>query len=288
MSISIRTLLFAGYGLLVALANAPVLGALVEVSRNEPSASHALLIPFVTLALIYHRRTPIFSTVRFAWPAGLGVILAGLALWVGVSLGGWPEGQDDALACRVGALVVLWFGGFLLLYGRDAFRAALFPLLFLGFMIPIPGVLLDGATALLKSGTAESTAGLFSVTGTPYHRQEFVFHLPSVVIEIADACSGIRSSIALLLTSLLVGYTYLRNPWTRSLLVLAIVPVTILKNGIRIVSLSLLAIHVDPAFLDGRLHHDGGIVFFLLSLLMLQPLLVLLRNSETSLQAQRT
>jgi exosortase len=146
--------------------------------------------------------------------------------------------------------------------------------------------LLEGITQFLKAGTAETVAALFSVTGTAYHRQDFVFKLPSVVIEVADACSGIRSSIALMLTSLLVGYTYLTSPWKRALLLLAVVPLTIVKNAIRIVTLSLLAIHADQSYLNGSLHHDGGIVFFLLSLLLLLPLLVWLRKSEAGLQPQ--
>jgi len=84
----------------------------------------------------------------------------------------------------------------------------------------------------------------------------------------------------LLLTSLLAGHTFLRTPWTKTVIVLAILPVTILKNGVRIVTLSLLAMHVDPGFLAGQLHHEGGIVFFLLALVMLAPVLFLLRRSE--------
>ena len=107
--------------------------------------------------------------------------------------------------------------------------------------------------------------------------------LPKFVIEIADECSGIRSSIALLLTSLMVGHMFLRTWWKKALLVAAIFPMAMLKNGIRIVSLSLLASYVDPGFLTGQLHHDGGIVFFLLSLALLAPLFLLLCRSDTAL-----
>jgi exosortase/archaeosortase family protein len=65
-------------------------------------------------------------------------------------------------------------------------------------------------------------------------------------------------------------------------MVLAILPLAVLKNGIRIVTLTLLAIHVDPGFLSGQLHHEGGIVFFLLSLAMLAPLLFILRRYEVA------
>jgi len=101
-----------------------------------------------------------------------------------------------------------------------------------------------------------------------------------VVIEIADECSGIRSSIALVLTGLLAGHTFLREHWTKALLLIAVLPVTLLKNGIRIVTLTLLALHVDSGFLTGQLHHEGGIVFFVISLAMVAPLVPILRRAE--------
>jgi exosortase/archaeosortase family protein len=104
--------------------------------------------------------------------------------------------------------------------------------------------------------------------------------LPNVTIEIAKECSGIRSATALLITCLAAGYLLLRLPWTRAVLLFATIPVLILKNGIRITTLTLLAIHVDPGFLDGRLHHQGGVVFFAVGLLMLLPVLWWLQRVE--------
>jgi exosortase/archaeosortase family protein len=98
---------------------------------------------------------------------------------------------------------------------------------------------------------------------------------------VADACSGIRSGIALILTALLAGHMFLRSPWKKALLVAAVLPIAVLKNGLRIVSLSLLAIHVDPGILAGRLHNDGGIAFFLLALTLLLPILGLLRRWDS-------
>ena len=73
---------------------------------------------------------------------------------------------------------------------------------------------------------------------------------------------------------------FLRNAWTKSVLLLAVLPMAILKNAIRIVSLTLLSIHVDPGFLTGQLHHEGGIVFFALTLALAFPILLLLRSLE--------
>jgi len=273
-------MVFGLVNLVLIAVGAGALRDLVAFSRGNDTASHVILVPFVTIVLMYQNREAIFASIRSALPAGSVVIFVGMGL---LAAGRWFSGAvspQDSLSISVAGLVVSWAGGFLLCYGREAARVALFPLLFLGFTIPIPTAVIDGATSVLKSGSTQATAGLFSLTGTPYFRQGFVFSLPSFVIEIADECSGIRSSIALLLTSLLAGHTFLRTPWTKTVLVLASLPVTVLKNGVRIVTLSLLAMHVDPGFLTGQLHHEGGIVFFLLALVMLAPVLFFFRRFE--------
>jgi exosortase len=284
VSASRRTnLLFVAYSVCVLAANIRVLRGVFDLSRQNPTDSHLILIPFVTLVLLYQKRDAIFSSVQSAVPAGAGLILFGLGLaWAG-TLHRSSGSRDDSLTLMASGLVVLWIGGFLLCYGRNAFRAALFPLLFLGFMIPLPGALLDGVTGVLKTGSAQTVAGLFTLTGTLYHREGYLFAFPQFAIEIADECSGIRSSIALLLTTLLAGHMFLQSGWKKVLLAALVVPFAMVKNGIRIVSLTLLAMHVDPSFLTGQLHHEGGFVFFLLTLAMLAPLLVVLHNSETAL-----
>jgi exosortase len=186
------------------------------------------------------------------------------------------------LSISVAGLVVAVVGGFLFAFGRHAFRAALFPLCFLVFTVPLPSFVIDGATQLLKVGSTEVVAWLFTLTSTPYYREGFVFALPTAVIEIADECSGIRSSIGLMLTGFLACHTFLQRGWTRAVLLGVVLPMTVLKNGIRIVGLSLLAMYVDPEFLTGQLHHEGGIVFFLLALALLAPVLIVLRRLEPS------
>ena len=107
-----------------------------------------------------------------------------------------------------------------------------------------------------------------------------MFSLPGITIEVAKECSGIRSSLVLLITSLLAGHLYLRSAWTKTLLSVAVLPLAIVKNGIRIVTLTLLSIYIDPSFLTGQLHRGGGIVFFLLALVILAPVLWWLQRSE--------
>ena len=279
-----------GFGLFLVLLLAMgsgVLKDLVALSRSDATASHVVLIPFVTLALILWEREHVFISIRLAVRDGLLLILSGAAVLLVAGLGFSSAVNQDQLSLEMAGLFVMGLGGFLFFYGPDAFRAALFPLLFLGFVVPIPTAVVDGATAALKAGSVEAVAGLFSLTGTPYLRDGFVFSLSNVAIEIADECSGIRSSIGLLLTSLLGAHTFLTRRWSKGVFLLAIFPIAVLKNGIRIVTLTLLAIHVDPSFLTGQLHHEGGVVFFVLALGMLMPILFWLRRCEAQRERVR-
>jgi exosortase len=236
-----------------------------------------MLVPFVSIALIYANRITIFSSVRTQPGLGLPLVFAGIGL---VLVGQFAVEGTNALSVSVGGLALSWIGGYVVFYGAGAARAALFPLAFLAFMIPPPGAAIAAATQILKSGSAETVAQLFSLTGTPYHRHDFVFSLSGVTIEIADECSGIRSSLGLLLTSLVAGHVELTRSWTKILLALAALPVALLKNAVRIVVLTLLSMHVDPSFLTGRLHHEGGAAFFVLGLGMMVPLFLLLQRLE--------
>ncbi len=271
---------FAAYTICLLAANAGVVAALVEFSQRDVTASHVILVPFVSIALIYANRTAIFSSVTTTLSLGLPIVAAG----IGLSLVGQfaLAGGTQAMSVSVAGLALSWTGGYVLFYGAAAARAALFPLAFLVFMIPPPAVAIDAATQLLKTGSTETVAQLFTLTGTPYHRQGFVFSLPDLTIEVADECSGIRSSIALLLTSLIAGHSQLKSPWAKVMLAFAVLPIALLKNGIRIVALTLLAMHVDPSFLTGQLHHEGGVVFFLLALALMVPLFLLLQRLETA------
>ena len=284
MSLRKRTILFSAYCLVLVAASPHVWVEYLRFARENDSASHIVLIPLITITLIVQNRRAIFSGVASSWIPGSLTVLIGAVIWAGAAtLRLSASSQIDSLTATVAASVILSIGGFLLFFGRQAFRSAMFPLLFLAFMVPIPRSLLDVAVDVLKNGSTEVVAVLFNLTGIPHYREGHVFSLPTVAIEIADECSGIRSSIALLITGLLAGNTFLKHSWSRVALVIAVLPLAILKNGIRIVSLSLLATYVDPSFLTGQLHNEGGILFFLLSLGLLIPVVRMLRLSETRL-----
>ena len=148
--------------------------------------------------------------------------------------------QNDFTSIIALSAVVFINGAFILSYGFQAFKAALFPLLFLVFVIPIPSALMDGFIYFLQVGSTEFTNLLFMATGVPFLREGFVFHLPGMSVEVAKQCSGIRSSLALLITAILAGHMFLKTGWKKVFLAVLIIPVTMFKNGIRILILTLI------------------------------------------------
>ena len=107
-----------------------------------------------------------------------------------------------------------------------------------------------------------------------------MFRLAGFNIEVAKECSGIRSSVALLIIALVVGHLLLRTFWRQVVLVMVGLLIMVVKNGVRIATLTILGQYVDPGFLYGRLHHDGGMVFFFLGLILLLPVLWFLKRGE--------
>ena len=147
-------------------------------------------------------------------------------------------------------------------------------------MVPLPDVVLDRTICALQEGSTEIAYLIFQAVGTPVLRHGFLLSVPGVTIEVAKECSSIRSSIALFITCLLAAHLYLRTGWKMFVLVLLSLPLSIIKNGIRIATLTLLSIYVDPSFLTGKLHHEGGFVFFFLALLILWPVFLWLERSD--------
>ena len=213
-------------------------------------------------------------------PSGVAVVLSGMILYWLAARGPIPQEGHWPLSVETLALLFVWAGVFLLCYGFDAARAAAFPLLFLLLMVPLPDVILDRVIHALQVGSTEITYLIFQAVGIPVLRDGFLLSLPGVTIEVAKECSSIRSSVALFITCLLAAHLYLRTGWKMLLFACLSFPLSILKNGVRIATLTLLAIYVNPSFLKGRLHHDGGFVFFLLALLLLWPVFLWLERSD--------
>lgn len=253
---------------------------LFSLVRENDTFSQIPLIPLLSLYLVYDNRAAIFAELSIGRILGPALIIPGMVLIAIGKLNLWQLGSTNMVSLLMLAAFLVWLGAFGLFFGARAFRIACFPLFFLLFMIPIPEPALSKIIYLLQAGSSEMVELFFRMAGVPYLRQGFVFELPGVAIRVAEECSGIRSSLALLITTVLASHFFLRTNWKRMLLCVVVVPIVIFKNGLRIATLSILAIYVNPGFLYGRLHHQGGFVFFIIALLPMALVLRLLQKGE--------
>jgi exosortase len=255
------------FGLLVVAVSLIVwrsLNALAIAAYDDDQYSHTLLVLPVSLALIVVKlkRTPIMP--RYSGIIGTMWILLAALIWSACKFK--PELRAPyGPSIDVLVLVICWLGLVIAFYGPQAFKTLLFPLLLLFLMVPIPHPEMGEIVGGLQIASTYATFLLFKVAGVPVLANGFTISLPGFDIEIAKECSGIRSSIVLVVTALIVQHFRLRSGWTKAVFVLAVVPLAIAKNAVRIFTLSMLAIKVDPGFLNGRLHREGGIVFYLLA-----------------------
>ncbi len=258
----------------------PALLPLAHLVSQDEGYTHIAIVPLVSVWFLLKCCSPMEQTADHGSRIGAGIAF-------GLGLSGYATGwvlyrntMPGYLSVWMLSLVCVWVGCFLLAFGLGAARKAAFPLAFLLFMVPLPGVLLHYVIRFLQDGSAALTYLMFRLLGMPVSRQGFIFALHNLTIEIAQECSGIRSSIMLLLTTLVVAQLSLTSKVNKLLLALSVVPIAVFKNALRIVSLSLLSIYIDPSFLTGNLHHRGGFVFFLLALGLVFGLTELLRQIE--------
>ena len=257
----------------------------VTYARHSDVHSYVLLIPFVTAYLIYIRWKQLSRELSSAWgyalllaATGTGALLAGLHFT--------ELGQNDYMTLIALSFVCFAIAGaFLFLGGKWAY-SAMFPLFFLAFMIPLPEAAVDFLENASKEASAEVANWLFLISGTPVLRAGAVFQLPGITIEVAKECSGIRSSLVLVITSLLAANMFLHTTWRRALLVCAVIPLGLLRNGLRILLISLLCVHIGPQMIHSVIHRRGGPVFFVASHVPVFVLLWWLRHREVAAQQQ--
>jgi eight transmembrane protein EpsH (proposed exosortase) len=275
---------FMGWGIYLAIlcgAFALPLREFVTYARHSEVHSYVLLIPFVSAYLIYIRWKHLSRELSTAWGSALLLAVAG----AGALLANYhfaALGQNDHMTLIALSFVCFVIAGVLLFLGSKWARSAMFPLFFLAFMIPLPEAAVDLLENASKEASAEVANWLFLISGTPFLRNGTFFQLPGITIAVAKECSGIRSSLVLVITSLLAANMFLCTTWRRALLVCAVIPLGLLRNGLRILVISLLCVHIGPEMINSVIHRRGGPFFFAASLIPLFLLLWWLRRGEVT------
>jgi exosortase C (VPDSG-CTERM-specific) len=281
-----RTLMLAiCWGILFYLFVEPV-AELAVYALDTELYSHLLMIPVISLYLVWTERENLrecpFIRKGTTCRVVLHVSLALLFIATSWACRRWQVElpTPDALVLRLVPLYCLSFAGLLLFTGTAVLRFVAFPIAFLIFALPFPDVVLEGLESFLQHASADASAILFGLTSTPFYREGLVFTFPGLAIRVAQECSGIRSTLVLFIVSFLAAHICFRTAWAKACFSVAVVPIAIVRNAIRIFTITMLTIHVDPQIIYSALHSRGGPLFFGLSLVPFFILLLLLRRIE--------
>jgi exosortase C (VPDSG-CTERM-specific) len=259
---------------------------LFEVARFAASSelySYIILVPFISVYLIWNQKhtIPPYSgsdkKSAFSFSITALIVLAAFGI---VAASGIKMAIEDSLALTTLSFVFFLWGICAWFLGRPALRSIAFPIGFMILLVPLPASVRAWIEADLQYWSAMAALGMFKLTGMPVFYHDLTFQLPDITLQVAPECSGIHSSLALLITSFLAGYLFLRSKWRRTSLVLAVVPLAILRNGFRVFTIGELCVHIGPQMIDSNIHHKGGPIFFVLSLVPFLLLLFFLIKSE--------
>jgi exosortase C (VPDSG-CTERM-specific) len=279
-----RGVLFFGFaGLLVAVFIKPLAQLAVHAAHSELH-SHILLIPLISAYLVSLRRETLPREFGSAPAWALVFLSLGTAAAIAASPFielGRSLSQNDYLSLMTFAFICLLGAGGFFFLGRRWMAALAFPFFFLIFMVPLPDQAVDFLETASKLGSTEAADFFFTITGTPALRDGTVFQLPGITIQVAQECSGIRSSWVLIITSLLAANLFFASTWRRAFLVLFTIPLGLVRNGFRVWTIATLCIHYGPNMIHSVVHRRGGPLFFTLALGPLFLLLWWLRRGES-------
>src|SRR6202047_1395780 len=240
----------------------PTLAHLVGQWWNDPNYSHGFFVPLFSAFVIWQERTRLRAVnLRPSW---LGLVFLGFGLCVLII------GQMGAelFLSRLSLLIVV-AGLIVLFLGWSFFRAVLFPWAFLLLMIPIPAIVFNQITFPLQLLASKVASTTLPWLGVPVLREGNVIILPAMALEVADACSGIRSLMSLTTLAVIYGYLTERSTPLRVVLTLASLPIAVAANSLRVVGTGLLVQYWDPDKAQGFFHEFQGWLMFVASLVML-------------------
>ena len=245
--------------LLIAVLYRHIAVKLVNDWYQLPDFSHGFLIPFFVLFLAWRKRKTFLTTSRKPSWAGLAVVAAGLVLLVIGVLGA------DLFLSRI-SFVVLAAGLIWTLVGKAMLSETKFMLAVMLLAIPLPTLILNQVTFPLQLMATRLSSTLLPLAGVPVLRDGNVIQLSSIQLEVAEACSGIRSLISLLTVTVIYGYLLERTLWRRVTLALASIPIAVLVNVVRIFLTGLFVHYWNPRRAVGFFHEFSGWLMFVVSL----------------------
>jgi exosortase len=229
---------------------------------RDPNFEHGIFVPLFALFVLWQDRGKLRAIAPAPSWTGLALLVLGLLMLVLGVLGA------ELFFSRV-SLLILLAGLIVLFEGWTFFRAVLFPWAFLILMIPIPTLILQQITFPLQLLASKLATGLLELAGVPVLRQGNVIVLASMPLDVAEACSGIRSLLTLVTLAIIYGYLMETRVWVRVVLALSAVPIAVAANSFRVFGTGLLVQYWDPDKAEGFFHTFEGWLIFVVALIML-------------------
>lgn len=241
-----------------------IVPGLVAEWLSSPDASYGAILAAVAAVLIWRRRRAIVDAIDPAAPATLpmGLLIGGAALFVVGQLGA------DLFLTRLSLFVVLT-GAVWLLTGARAMRTMAAPLAFLAMAIPLPALLVNAITLPLQFIASRIAEATLTFAGVPVFRDGNVLALPSATLEVAQACSGLRSLVSLVAIGALLGWLTPGGVVRRASMVVLAVPIAIVMNGLRIAATGIACETIGPRAASGAWHEATGWLTFVASVVLL-------------------
>jgi len=223
--------------------------------KKDDNYSHGFLVPFIAGYLAYMRKDDLVAAVVRPCNAGLAVIAMGL----GVLFLGWLGTEYFTMRS---SLVIIIAGSVLYLLGWEVFKILLAPLCYLLLMVPIPYIIYDAAAFPLKLLVTKVSVLSMKALGIVVWQEGNILMFPNITLEVADACSGLRSIMSLL--ALGAAYAFVLHTKTRDrvILILSTLPIAIFTNCLRVIATGILAQYFGSAAAEGFFHEFAGLFVF--------------------------
>ncbi len=223
--------------------------------KKDDNYSHGFLVPFIAAYLAYMRKNDLLAAVVRPCNAGLAVIAMGL----GVLFLGWLATEYFTMRT---SLVIIMAGSVLYLLGLEVFKILLAPLCYLLLMVPIPYIIYDAAAFPLKLFVTKVSVLSMKALGIVVWQEGNILMFPNITLEVADACSGLRSIMSLL--ALGAAYAFVLHSTTRDrvILILSTLPIAVFTNCLRVIATGILAQYYGSAAAEGFFHEFAGMFVF--------------------------
>ncbi len=254
-----------------AVAYYPVVPEMVHTWFGHSDNSHGVLVPVISLYFLWAKQEQIARTPIQGSGWGLALLLVVSLFYVVSFLGGIAVFQRLALV--VSLIAAVWA-----CLGTQMLKCTAFPLFFLFFMIPVPDTLLSMVAFPLQLVATKISADMIQMCQIPVYREGNMLYFVQTQLEVAEACSGIRSIMSLSILSVVFAYISTGNWWRKAVLILSAIPVALVANILRVTATGILAHFFGDQVARGFLHEFSGLVVFFFGMVIIFGIYVLLNR----------